>query len=96
MRLGLLGQFQQLSFQVLYFIPPQNLCCFLIPVPIPAVLFGILYLVYSAYMAKRATDNIGHDATLLGSFIWSSIYNTFKTSACIAFYSAIISVILIK
>jgi membrane associated rhomboid family serine protease len=40
---------------------------FLIPVPFPAVLFGILYLVYSAYMAKRATDNIGHDAHFWGA-----------------------------
>jgi membrane associated rhomboid family serine protease len=47
---------------------PQNRIIFIFfPVPIPAFIFGILYLVYSAYMAKRGTDNIGHDAHFWGA-----------------------------
>lgn len=34
---------------------------------LPAPAFGILYLVFSAYMAKRGRDNIGHDAHFFGA-----------------------------
>lgn len=36
-------------------------------IPVPALLFGPLYLFYSAYMAKRGKDNIGHDAHFVGA-----------------------------
>ena len=39
----------------------------LLPVPIPSFVFGILYLVYSAYMAKKKVDNVGHDAHFYGA-----------------------------
>ncbi|MCF8234280.1 MAG: rhomboid family intramembrane serine protease [Bacteroidales bacterium] len=35
--------------------------------PMPAIVFGILYLIYSAYMAKKAGDNVGHSAHFWGS-----------------------------
>ena len=38
-----------------------------IPVDIPAFIFGGLYLVYSAYMGKKGSDNIGHDAHFWGA-----------------------------
>ena len=31
-------------------------------IPIPAIVFGILYLWYSLYMSKKNIDNIGHEA----------------------------------
>ncbi len=34
---------------------------------IPAVLFGILYLVYCNYASKHARDNINHDAHMFGA-----------------------------
>lgn len=37
--------------------------------PIPGILFAVLYLVYSQYAAKKANDNVGHDA-----HFWGSIY----------------------
>jgi len=37
------------------------------PVDIPAFIFGALYLVYSAYMARKGNDNIGHDAHFYGA-----------------------------
>ena len=33
----------------------------------PAIVFGIAYLVYSYYMAKKDSDNIGHDAHFFGA-----------------------------
>jgi membrane associated rhomboid family serine protease len=37
------------------------------PIDIPAFIFGALYLVYSAYMARKGNDNIGHDAHFYGA-----------------------------
>ncbi|MBK6346432.1 MAG: rhomboid family intramembrane serine protease [Bacteroidales bacterium] len=37
------------------------------PVDIPAFIFGALYLAYSAYMARKGHDNIGHDAHFYGA-----------------------------
>jgi membrane associated rhomboid family serine protease len=36
-------------------------------IPIPAFIFGVLYLVYSAYMSRRQSDNIGHLAHFSGA-----------------------------
>ena len=36
-------------------------------IPVPAVLYGVFYLVLSAYMAKRGGDNIGHLAHFAGA-----------------------------
>ena len=38
-------------------------------IPIPGILLGIGYLVYSRIMAKRNVDNIGHDA-----HFWGAVY----------------------
>ncbi len=35
--------------------------------PIPGILFGVLFLGYSYYMARKESDNIGHDAHFLGA-----------------------------
>jgi len=36
-------------------------------IPMPALLFAVLYLAYSWYMSKNAKDNIGHDAHFFGA-----------------------------
>ena len=38
-----------------------------IPIFIPAVLFGVLYLVYSSYMGRRGGDNVNHEAHFYGA-----------------------------
>jgi len=40
---------------------------FFIPIPIPAWIFGILYLMYSIYGMKKQLGNIGHDAHFGGA-----------------------------
>ena len=47
--------------------PDMSLYMFFIPVPIPAYLFGIGYLLYSIYGMKNRTGNIGHDAHFGGA-----------------------------
>ncbi len=40
---------------------------FLPGITLPPVIFGGLYLIYSAYMSQRQVDNVNHDAHLYGA-----------------------------
>lgn len=46
---------------------PNGVIYLFLSIPIPSIVFGILYLVLSAYMSKNSRDNIGHDAHFWGS-----------------------------
>jgi len=59
---GASGAVSAVLFASILFHPTGGIFVFPIPFPIPAWLFGILYLVYSAYMGKKGQDNVGHDA----------------------------------
>lgn len=63
--LGASGAISGMLFSYILFNPTSLIGVMFIPVP--AVLFGVLYLFYSWYMAKRGMDNIGHDAHFFGA-----------------------------
>jgi membrane associated rhomboid family serine protease len=52
-------------FASILFSPTSTLLVFFIPMP--AILYGILFLVYSAYSARRGGDHIGHLAHFTGA-----------------------------
>ncbi|MFV0483507.1 MAG: rhomboid family intramembrane serine protease [Bacteroidales bacterium] len=58
------------SFIIFY--PWQKLYLFLL-IPIPAIIFGVIYVAYSWYMAKRDSSLIAHDAHLAGT-IWGFLF----------------------
>ncbi len=64
---GASGAVSAVIFSSIILYPTGKIFLFLFPVPIPAPVFGILYLIYEAYMSKRGKDNIGHDAHLWGA-----------------------------
>ncbi|MDP1624027.1 MAG: rhomboid family intramembrane serine protease [Bacteroidales bacterium] len=64
---GASGAVAAVVFSSIILYPAGKIFLFLIPVPIPAPVFGILYVGYEYYMAKRGGDNIGHDAHLWGA-----------------------------
>lgn len=64
---GASGAVSAVVFSSIIFYPDSKIIFMFIPFPIPAVLFGIIYLIYSAVMAKKAKDNIGHDAHFWGA-----------------------------
>jgi membrane associated rhomboid family serine protease len=64
---GASGAVSAVVFASILFNPSGSMMIFMLPFEIPAIVFGILYLVYSAYMAKKAQDNIGHDAHFWGA-----------------------------
>ena len=66
---GASGAVSAILFSSILLLPSSKIYLLFIPFPIPAVIFGILYLIYSAYMAKKSVDNIGHDA-----HFWGAVY----------------------
>ncbi len=71
---GASGAVSAVLFASIIMHPEGQIIMLLFPVPIPAFVFGILYLIYSAYMAKRASDNVGHDA-----HFWGAVYGILLT-----------------
>ena len=64
---GASGAVSAILYTSILFEPLNKIYLFFIPIGIPAFVFGIIYLAYSAYMSKRNTDNIGHDAHFWGA-----------------------------
>ena len=60
------------------FFDPWNKIYFFGILPIPGIVFGALYLVYSYQMSNKQKDNVAHDAHFLGSlfgFIFPILLN---------------------
>ncbi len=64
---GASGAVSSVLFASILVYPQGSVVFIFFPVPIPAFVFGLLYLLYSAYMAKRGTDQIGHDVHFWGA-----------------------------
>lgn len=64
---GASGAVSAVLFASILISPASSLFIFPIPFPIPAYIFGILYLIYSVYMGKQGKDNIGHYAHFFGA-----------------------------
>lgn len=65
--LGASGAISAVLFSYILYYPLNTLMIFPLPVPIWAVLFGFLYLIYCYYMSRSSRDNINHDAHLFGA-----------------------------
>ena len=55
------------------FFQPLNKLWLMGIVPIPAIIFGVGYLIYSHYMSRKQTDNVNHDAHFIGA-IFGFVY----------------------
>jgi len=71
---GASGAVAAVVFASILVYPSGSLFIFPIPFPLPSWLFGIAFLVYSAYMGKRGSDNIGHFA-----HFWGAIFGIILT-----------------
>ena len=65
--IGASGAVIGILYSAILIDPAMNLYLFFIPIPIPAYLFGIGYLLYSIYGMKAKNDNIGHTAHFGGA-----------------------------
>ena len=66
--LGASGAVSAVVFTYIFFAPLQKIYFYMV-LPIPGILFGILYLIYSSYMGKRNKDNINHSAHFWGAVV---------------------------
>jgi membrane associated rhomboid family serine protease len=64
---GASGAVTGILYSAILMEPDMSLYMFFIPVPIPAYIFGIGYLLYSIYGMKKQLGNIGHDAHFGGA-----------------------------
>lgn len=65
--LGASGAISAVVFSCILFDPRSGIYVFPLPIAIPAVLFGVLYLAYCAYASKQSRDAINHDAHFFGA-----------------------------
>lgn len=74
---GASGAVSAIVFTHIFFNPLSKLYFFGI-IPIPGIVFGAGYLLYSHYKSKQTTDNINHDAHFVGAvfgFIYPLLIN---------------------
>ena len=65
--LGASGAISAVLFSYILFNPMSKIYIMFIPIGIPAVIFGFLYLIYCAYASKNSRDGINHDAHFYGA-----------------------------
>jgi len=63
--LGASGAISAVVFTAIMVDPWNTIYLFFIP--IPAVIYGVLFLALSAYMSRKGGDNINHDAHMWGA-----------------------------
>jgi membrane associated rhomboid family serine protease len=65
--LGASGAVSAVIFSYIMYEPMTKMMIMPLPIPIPALLFGVLYLVYCHYASKHSRDNVNHDAHFFGA-----------------------------
>ena len=92
--IGASGAVMGVLYSAILLFPDMGLYLFFIPIPIPAWLFGMAYLLYSIYGMKKRLGNIGHDAHIggaIGGYVLTLIFAPylFQTSLWIVVLLAI-------
>jgi membrane associated rhomboid family serine protease len=63
---GASGAVGGVIFSCIALFPGMNIGFFLIPVAIPAWIYGLAYILFTIYAIRSRNDNVGHDAHLGG------------------------------
>jgi len=75
---GASGAVSAVLFAAIFFEPWSKIYFFGL-LPIPGIVFAVLYLVYSYHMSQKQNDNVAHDAHFLGAlfgFIYPILLNS--------------------
>lgn len=96
---GASGAVTGVLYSAILLQPNMQLGILFIPLPIPAYVFGILYLLYSIYGMKKQLGNIGHDAHFggaIGGYVVTLILmpTLFQTDLLMVFLLAVPIIIL--
>jgi membrane associated rhomboid family serine protease len=71
--IGASGAVESVLFSYIFVFPTEKIILVLLPIPIPAWVFGILFLAYSIFEGKRGAGNVNHAAHIAGA-IWGILY----------------------
>ncbi|MBN1131854.1 MAG: rhomboid family intramembrane serine protease [Bacteroidales bacterium] len=63
---GASGAVSAIIFTYIFFAPLEKIYFYMV-LPIPGIVFGVLYLIYSSIMTRRSKDNINHEAHFWGA-----------------------------
>lgn len=74
--LGASGAVESVLFAYIFLFPTDKLILLILPIPIPAWLFGLLFLGYSIYESKKMRGNVNHEAHIAGA-VWGILYLIF-------------------
>lgn len=88
--LGASGAVSAVLYSSIIMSPNSELKLYFI-LDIPGWIFGILYLGYSHYMAKKGTDNIGHDAHIGGALFGIAITGFYNPDYLLTFFQRIVN-----
>ena len=80
--LGASGAVSAVIFAGIFIFPTMKMGLFLIPVMVPGFVFGPIFLLLSAYLAKRGHGNINHSA-----HIWGGVFGIVFLIICCQFLS---------
>jgi len=65
---GASGAVSAIVFTYIFFAPLHKIYFYMV-LPIPGIVFGVLYLGYSSFMSRRNSDNINHSAHFWGAVV---------------------------
>lgn len=74
--LGASGAVESVLFGFIFLYPTEKIIIILLPIPIPAWIFGLLFLLYSVFESKREGGNVNHEAHIAGA-LWGVLYLIF-------------------
>ncbi|UTW62052.1 rhomboid family intramembrane serine protease [bacterium SCSIO 12741] len=88
--IGASGAVAGVLFASILFFPLMELMLLILPIPIPAYIFGPLYLAAEYYLDKRGNDNVAHDAHFFGALFGFFFPIAFRPDLFLRFISALI------
>ncbi len=90
---GASGAVSAVLFSTIAFVPfSGGIGIMFIPISIPPLVFGVLYIIYEMYMQKRGGTNIAHDAHIWGAIFGFLFTLIFVPDAFMNFLSQLLSV----
>lgn len=86
---GASGAVAAVLFSSIIIFPTGKIALLFFPIGIPAPIFGLLYIAYSVYMARKGTDNIGHTAHFFGALYGILFTIAIKPALASSFFESI-------
>ncbi|MBA3898866.1 MAG: rhomboid family intramembrane serine protease [Bacteroidetes bacterium] len=86
---GASGAVSAVLFSFVVIFPVEPICLWGV-LCLPGLIWGIIYLVYSYTMAKKASDNINHDAHFMGALFGIAFTIAIRPTFAVEFYQQIL------